>query len=307
MSKSNQSAKYENVKARMWCGVLYIENMDMNKFESRLERLGYPGAYCIHDRDLDDKGKLRKAHMHLMLIFSNTTTGRHVMNIFNEFSADGKRCCSTAEQVYNVRNMYEYLIHNTKDCRKKGKVPYDPSERHEFNNFDIGLYEQVSNEMIEACDLEISEVIRSYRIISFENLDAWIRFMSTKERAYLEAFRRNRWYYCKLCDSVYQTMKRKVSDSRFDQVTQECFEELKAAYGMVEKEKFDLYDMTRKIEGLRCPVCGCSDVKRKGQTQAGTQRYQCKFCKKTFTKLCIHENESGTRENEAEKLDDNWV
>ena len=58
-------------------------------------------------------------------------------------SAEGKKAINKCEAVVGIRNVYDYLIHDTEDCRKKGKEQYDPSERITGNNFDIGAYEQL--------------------------------------------------------------------------------------------------------------------------------------------------------------------
>ena len=62
----------------------------------------------------------------------------------NRLSADGKKCCSSAEPINNIRHAYDYLIHDTASCRKKGKELYPVEARIEGNNFDIGQLEQLS-------------------------------------------------------------------------------------------------------------------------------------------------------------------
>ena len=64
-------------------------------------------------------------------------------NVMDLLSAEGKKAINKCEAVVGIRNVYDYLIHDTEDCRKKGKEQYDPSERITGNNFDIGAYEQL--------------------------------------------------------------------------------------------------------------------------------------------------------------------
>ena len=130
-------------KARFWTGVLYPENMREDWKEVIGDTLQYPYAYCQHSQDKDSKSEHRKDHVHLIVAFPNTTTYKHALNVMDLLSAEGKKAINKCEAVVGIRNVYDYLIHDTEDCRKKGKEQYDPSERITGNNFDIGAYEQL--------------------------------------------------------------------------------------------------------------------------------------------------------------------
>ena len=84
------------------------------------------------------------------------------MSVFNELSAPGRSALNTIQAVIHIRNMYDYLIHDTETCRKKNKYLYPKEARVTGNNFDIGNYEQLSipekNEMCrELCNLIMTE------------------------------------------------------------------------------------------------------------------------------------------------------
>ena len=130
-------------KARFWCGVLYPENMVDNWEEEIGDILQLPYAYCLHNQDNDLKSEHRKDHVHVIVAFPNTTTYKHAMTVFGQLSATGKTALNTIQAVINIRNMYDYLIHDTETCKKKGKELYDKSLRITGNNFDIGSYEQL--------------------------------------------------------------------------------------------------------------------------------------------------------------------
>lgn len=147
-------------KARYWVGVLYLENMVDNWQDEIGDLLQLPYAYCIHNLDTDSESEHRKDHAHIIIVFPNTTTYNNAMNVFNLLSATGKKALNTCQAIVSIRQMYEYLIHNTDGCRKKNKHLYNASDRITGNNFDIGSYEQVSisekNDMCkELCDLII--------------------------------------------------------------------------------------------------------------------------------------------------------
>lgn len=149
-------------KNRYWSGVLYPENMVDDWQDLIGDLLQLPYCYCIHHADLDSKSEHRKDHVHLIIVFNNTTTYKHALSVFNVLSSEGRIAINTCKPIINIRSMYEYLIHNTETCRKLGKEEYAASERIAGNNFDIGNYEQVSlaekNEVCkELCKLIVSE------------------------------------------------------------------------------------------------------------------------------------------------------
>ena len=132
-------------KARYWWAVLYQENMRPDWRETIDDLLQLPYAYCEHTADKDSKSEHRKDHVHIIVAKSNTTSHKHIMEVFNLLSAPGKKALNTCEACVNIRHCYDYLIHDTDSCRKQGKEQYDPSRRITGNNFDIGAYEQISS------------------------------------------------------------------------------------------------------------------------------------------------------------------
>lgn len=154
-------------KARFWCAVLYPENMIEEWQDDIGDVVQLPFSYCLHDIDHDSKSEHRKDHVHIILAFPNTTTKKHAMSVFELLSAPGKKALNTIQAVINIRNMYDYLIHDTETCRKKGKEEYSPEARISGNNFDIGAYEQLSvvekSEIIrELCNVIIKEYFTNF-------------------------------------------------------------------------------------------------------------------------------------------------
>ena len=139
------AANAGETKVKLWEGICYPENMLDDWQEEIDDILQVPFAYAIHDIDHDQKSKQRKTHVHIIVVWGGNTTRKAIINVLNRLSADGKRCCSSAEPVNNIRHAYDYLIHDTDSCRKQGKEQYDPSCRITGNNFDIGAYEQISS------------------------------------------------------------------------------------------------------------------------------------------------------------------
>lgn len=130
-------------KARYWSAIMYPENMIDSWKDDISQLLEFPYAYCIHDKDLNGE---RKTHVHIILALPNTTTFKAVVSLFVRLQKDGFCAFPYHEEhaiaIRNIRQAYAYLIHDTEDSRCKYR--YDESERVCGNNFDIGLYEQLS-------------------------------------------------------------------------------------------------------------------------------------------------------------------
>ncbi len=154
-------------KARYWVGVGYPENMREDWKDVIGEVLQLPYAYCVHDKDTDKAGDDRKDHVHIVIAFPNTTTYKSALSIMQGLSADGKKAFPTVQKVNNVRFMYNYLIHDTDDCRKKHKHQYSPSERITGNNFDIGSYEQLGVDQKKSMRIELSKLICEKRYTNY--------------------------------------------------------------------------------------------------------------------------------------------
>lgn len=157
-------------KARYWSAILYPENMVDGWQDLIGDLLQLPGCYCIHDRDLDKDGDDRKIHVHIMIAFPNTTTHKHAMSVFGLLSSEGKKALSTCEAIISVRQMYSYLIHDTPGSIKQGKFRYSETDRILFNNFDIGIYEQLSES--DRLDIlsNLFDYIKINNIIYFSDL-----------------------------------------------------------------------------------------------------------------------------------------
>ena len=166
-SKSEDKA-VSREKARYWVGVLYPENMLENWEEEISELVELPYAYCIHDKDMEADGVTpRKAHVHLIIAFSNTTTYSHALRVFKRL---GDKAVNTIQSCINIRHKYDYLIHNTEDCKKKHKHLYEVAERKTGNNFDIGSYEQISTVDKDRMCEEIADLIIEDDITNFRRL-----------------------------------------------------------------------------------------------------------------------------------------
>lgn len=199
-------------KSKYWVGVLYPENMVANWQEEIGDILELPFAYCIHDKDMDDVDDERKVHVHLIIAFPNTTTYNHAFGVFNKLSEQGRSALNKIEQIINIRQKYEYLIHNTDTCKKKGKFLYPTKERIIGNNFDIGAYEQIS--AAEKCAMlkELCNVIVQEKFTNF--IDFYMHVISNFDENYFEVLKGYSGFLERLTKGNYQKVQVQAQMSR---------------------------------------------------------------------------------------------
>lgn len=196
-------------KARYWTGVLYTENM-IEDWEMEIgDIVQIPYAYCVHN-DIDEVGEHRKEHVHLILVFSNTTTYNHAFKVFDKLSAAGRVCVNKIESVINIRQMYEYLIHNTETCAKKGKKLYDLECRITGNNFDIGSYEQVSMAEKNAMCLELCEMISKIGFTNFTDFYIHVMSIHKGDMAYFEIMKSYSGLFERLTKGNFQKLHKLI-------------------------------------------------------------------------------------------------
>lgn len=191
-----------NEKSRHWVGVLYPENM-IDDWESEIgDILELPYAYCIHDKDFDDVDDERKTHVHLIVVFPNTTTYKSAFGVFSKLNAPGRVAVNFIERVINIRQKFEYLIHNTDTCKKKGKHLYDKKERVTGNNFDIGSFEQLSVVEKDKMLLELANVISQQGFTNFA--DFYMYVMSNYDDTYFQILKGYSGFLERLTKGNYQ-------------------------------------------------------------------------------------------------------
>ena len=249
-------------KARYWTGVLYPENMIENWEDKIPHLLQLPFAYCVHTADTDTKSEHRKDHVHLIVAHNNTTTYKHAMSIFNLLSAPDCKAINTCEAVIDIRHMYDYLIHDTEDCQKKGKELYSPDCRITGNNFDIGAYEQLGIAEKNDIFIKLSQAIVSEQIMNYSDFYEWV-ILNGESVSWLEIMRTYSGHFERLTKGQYQKY-------------------------IMKEEQLEQHEKQHEQHEICCPVCGSVDYKKNGKTLANTQRFKCKDCGKVYTSYNIY-------------------
>lgn len=101
-----------NAKAHNWTFLVYPESAPED-WEDILA--GYTYCYCLHDKDVDKNGKLKKAHIHVLLSFDGTTTYNAVKQLTDALTSP------IPQPARSLRGMIRYLIH----ADNKNKYQYD--------------------------------------------------------------------------------------------------------------------------------------------------------------------------------------
>ena len=187
--KTEQNNNSITTKARYWVGIGWLENM-LPDWENRIAVLmQVPYAYVVHDKDVDSSGQLRPKHVHILFAFPNTTTYKAALAVIRQLELPGRQAFNTVFKVHNVRNMYEYLIHNTDDARKKHKHQYEPAERIHGNGFDIGLFEQISQADKDRMLDELEDVILEKCFVTYGAFFLYVKFhMSAEHRKLMRSY-----------------------------------------------------------------------------------------------------------------------
>lgn len=87
----------------------------------------------------------KKSHYHVIYIAKNPVTAQAVRNKL--VRALGKEAVNTVKIIqYTVRNMYNYLTHESADAIAKKKHKYDKNDIIEINNFDVSRYDVLDAE-----------------------------------------------------------------------------------------------------------------------------------------------------------------
>ena len=82
-------------------------------------------AFAYHDKDLNEDGTPKEAHFHIVLCLYNATSLSAVRRWFSGYIDNDGKSINTLGQICNdIFSQYDYLTHNTLECREKGKYQY---------------------------------------------------------------------------------------------------------------------------------------------------------------------------------------
>ena len=139
----------KNVKKRNWAFVLYPESAP----ENWRELLQQTGLQCVisplHDKDLDPDGNPKKAHHHIILVYSGPTSFNVVKQLTESLNQP------IPQALEQVRGYYRYLTH--KDNPEKAQYSEDDIET--INGFNIADLVELTKSEVNAYKRKLQELI----------------------------------------------------------------------------------------------------------------------------------------------------
>lgn len=118
---SNYQKDFLNSFGRTFWIVSYLPSSVIRSLVSNLDGLTH-FAFCTHDRDITADGEVKKLHTHLLLYFDERVSSSYVAFWFHTLEI--KIISRT-----NVSNEWNYLIHDSVNCRKEKKFLYPADDR----------------------------------------------------------------------------------------------------------------------------------------------------------------------------------
>lgn len=119
---SNYQKELLSTKARTFWLVSYLPLSVIRWNLENIEGLTHY-AFCTHDRDIvPQTGELKKVHTHLLLYFNERISSAVLCSYFHT-------CEICVISQLDISDKWNYLIHDSKKCRKEKKFLYPESER----------------------------------------------------------------------------------------------------------------------------------------------------------------------------------
>lgn len=122
----------------------------------------------LHDKDINPTGEPKKAHYHVLLVYSGPTTYNAVAKFTASLNA------TIPQALESVRGMYRYFSH--KDNPEK--YQYDESDILNVNGFNISDLIELTKSEVNEIKANILKLIREIGIVEYSDL---IDFLTDNE------------------------------------------------------------------------------------------------------------------------------
>lgn len=256
-----------DARKRNWAFVVYPESAPED-WREKLREMLVPGYISpLHDSDVNPDGEVKKAHWHVILTFKGNKSYEQIKEITDSIHATAPQVCK------DVRAYARYLCH----LDNPEKAQYEVSDVEclcgadyldkikSAADTDTALGEMMDWCMEQGCFsfFRLSNYARRYR-------SDWFRVITSSRTVFLTAWLKSMEWEARLTGcAVFDT------------------EEEPHADGEMDNERVDIHTpstrQTHDPHGKYCPECGSDDVVKNGKTPAGSRRYLCRECGKSFT------------------------
>lgn len=150
----------ETIKKRNWTFVLYPESAPSD-WKEQIKLSGLLAAVSpLHDKDVNPTGEPKKAHYHILLVYSGPTTYNAVAKFTASLNA------TIPQALESVRGMYRYFSH--KDNPEKYQYPEE--EIMTINGFNIADLVELTKSEVNELKMRILKLIRDVDIVEYSGL-----------------------------------------------------------------------------------------------------------------------------------------
>lgn len=150
----------EAIKKRNWTFVLYPESAPAD-WRERIKISGLMAAISpLHDKGTNPTGEAKKAHYHVLLVYSGPTTYNAVAKFTASLNA------TVPQALESVRGMYRYFSH--KDNPEK--YQYDERDIVTVNGFNIADLVELSKSEVNELKAKILKLVRDVGIVEYSTL-----------------------------------------------------------------------------------------------------------------------------------------
>lgn len=148
------------VKKRNWAFFVYPESAPEN-WKEILQQTGLQCAISpLHDKDVNPDGSVKKAHYHVIAVYSGPTSFNVVKNLTTSLNQP------IPQALEQVRGYYRYLTH--KDNPEKAQ--YDEKEITTINGFSIADFIELTRSEVTKVKGELQKLIREKDFTEYSDL-----------------------------------------------------------------------------------------------------------------------------------------
>lgn len=189
----------KNLKKRNWAFVLYPESAPTD-WRDLLQSTGIQAAISpLHDKDINPDGQPKKAHYHVIITYSNTTTYNSVKELTDRFN------CPIPQPLEQVRGYYRYLTH--KDNPEK--FQYNEDDITTINGFDILEYVELTTTEVNKIKVEIQKLIRDNLITEYADLMDLL--LDSDLKNYWDVASNHTYFFDKYISSIRNKLNKSIS------------------------------------------------------------------------------------------------
>lgn len=119
---------------RNFCLMTYLQDEQILQVLGRHERQLKAYAYITHNKDVDEFGKSKIIHRHLLISLVNNTTVDALRNWFKGFEDENcKQINTLAQPMHEISGSFDYLTHETEQAIAEGKYQYPKEDIKGYN------------------------------------------------------------------------------------------------------------------------------------------------------------------------------